>query len=98
MNTLTPSWICQNTWPQSLEASWRRSNGEFSRSEEWPGCTFIAGVTVRSHFHVWMLPRPLGMLEAKGMMLPIWEDVLPNFTDEELREAAQKVALALVDE
>ncbi len=50
-----------------------------------------------SHFHVWMLPRPLGMLEAKGMMLPIWEDVLPNFTDQELREAAQKVALALVD-
>src|ERR1700689_2414156 len=34
-----------------------------------------------SHFHVWMLPRPLGMLEAHGMMLPIWEDVLPNLTD-----------------
>lgn len=48
-----------------------------------------------SHFHVWMLPRPLGMLEASGMMLPLWEDVLPNVTDDELRAAAEKVALAM---
>lgn len=49
-----------------------------------------------SHFHVWMLPRPLGMLEAAGMMLPLWEDVLPNVPDEELRAAAERVALAMV--
>jgi len=48
-----------------------------------------------SHFHVWMLPRPLGMLEAHGMMLPLWEDVLPNLTDDELRVAAEEVALAM---
>jgi len=48
-----------------------------------------------SHFHVWMLPRPLGMLEAHGMMLPIWEDVLPNLTDAELRAAAEEVASAM---
>ncbi len=48
-----------------------------------------------AHFHVWMLPRPLGMLEAKGMMLPLWEDVLPNVTDDELRAAAQAVAVAM---
>jgi diadenosine tetraphosphate (Ap4A) HIT family hydrolase len=48
-----------------------------------------------SHFHVWMIPRPLGMLEAAGMMLPLWEDVLPNVSDEELRAAAEKVALAM---
>jgi diadenosine tetraphosphate (Ap4A) HIT family hydrolase len=48
-----------------------------------------------AHFHVWMLPRPLGMLEAKGMMLPLWEDVLPNATDEELRAAAEVVARAM---
>jgi hypothetical protein len=41
---------------------------------------------------VWLIPRPLGMLEAKGMMLPLWEDVLPNATDMELRAAAEKVA------
>ncbi|OYV59034.1 MAG: hypothetical protein B7Z69_08165 [Actinobacteria bacterium 21-73-9] len=45
-----------------------------------------------SHFHVWLIPRPLGMLEANGMMLPLWEDVLPNLTDDELREAAEVVA------
>jgi diadenosine tetraphosphate (Ap4A) HIT family hydrolase len=48
-----------------------------------------------AHFHVWLIPRPLGMLEAKGMMLPLWEDVLPNVSDEELREAAERVAKAM---
>lgn len=36
------------------------------------------------------------MIEAAGMMLPLWEDVLPNVTDDELRAAAERVALALV--
>jgi hypothetical protein len=35
------------------------------------------------------------MLEAHGMMLPLWEDVLPNLTDDELRVAAEEVALAM---
>ena len=48
-----------------------------------------------AHFHVWFLPRPLGMLEASGMMLPLWEDVLPNVPDEELAAAAQRVAAAM---
>ena len=39
-----------------------------------------------AHFHVWFMPRPLGMLEASGMMLPLWEDVLPNVSDEELAD------------
>jgi len=45
-----------------------------------------------AHFHVWFLPRPLGMVEAAGMMLPLWEDVLPNVPDEDLAIAAKKVA------
>jgi diadenosine tetraphosphate (Ap4A) HIT family hydrolase len=48
-----------------------------------------------AHFHVWFLPRPLGMVEASGMMLPLWEDVLPNVTDEELRATAERVAAAM---
>ena len=48
-----------------------------------------------AHFHVWFMPRPLGMLEASGMMLPLWEDVLPNVTDEELADAAKRVAATL---
>jgi diadenosine tetraphosphate (Ap4A) HIT family hydrolase len=48
-----------------------------------------------AHFHVWFLPRPLGMVEAAGAMLPLWEDVLPNVPDEELLAAAQRVARAM---
>jgi diadenosine tetraphosphate (Ap4A) HIT family hydrolase len=48
-----------------------------------------------AHFHVWFLPRPLGMVEAHGMMLPLWEDVLPNVPNEELRAAAEQVAAAM---
>ena len=45
-----------------------------------------------AHFHVWFMPRPLGMVEASGAMLPLWEDVLPNVPDGELRAAAEAVA------
>jgi hypothetical protein len=48
-----------------------------------------------AHFHVWFMPRPLGMTEAAGPMLPIWEDVLPNVPDEELAAAAKRVAAAM---
>jgi diadenosine tetraphosphate (Ap4A) HIT family hydrolase len=48
-----------------------------------------------AHFHVWLMARPLGMLEASGMMLPLWEDVLPNVSDEELADAARRIAAAL---
>jgi diadenosine tetraphosphate (Ap4A) HIT family hydrolase len=48
-----------------------------------------------SHFHVWFLPRPLGMLEASGMMLALWEDALPNVPDEELAAATERVAAAM---
>ena len=48
-----------------------------------------------AHFHVWFLPRPLGMVEAQGMMLPLWEDALPNVPDEELADAAKRVAAAM---
>ncbi len=48
-----------------------------------------------AHFHVWFLPRPLGMVEASGMMLPLWEDALPNVPDEELAAAARRVAAAM---
>ena len=48
-----------------------------------------------AHFHVWLLPRPLGMLQATGAMLPIWEDALPNVPDEALADAAHKIAAAI---
>ena len=48
-----------------------------------------------AHFHVWLLPRPLGMMEAIGHFLPLWEDVLPHASDDECRAAVEKVAAAL---
>jgi diadenosine tetraphosphate (Ap4A) HIT family hydrolase len=48
-----------------------------------------------AHFHVWFLPRPLGMIEASGMYLPIWEDVLPTVPDADLSAAAKRVAAAM---
>jgi diadenosine tetraphosphate (Ap4A) HIT family hydrolase len=48
-----------------------------------------------AHFHVWFIPRPLGMVEAKNHMLPLWEDVLPVVADDELAEAARQVAAGL---
>lgn len=48
-----------------------------------------------AHFHVWLMPRPLGMVEAGGMMLPLWEHVLPDVPDEECRAAAERVAARL---
>jgi hypothetical protein len=48
-----------------------------------------------AHFHVWFLPRPLGMLEASGYALPVWEDVLPKVPDAELAAAARRIADAL---
>ena len=50
-----------------------------------------------AHFHVWLLPRPLGMVEAAGMYLPIWEDVRPVVPDSELAAVAKKVAAAMDD-
>jgi len=41
------------------------------------------------------MPRPLEGIEARGAVLPIWEDVLPKVPDEVLLKAAQGVAAAM---
>jgi diadenosine tetraphosphate (Ap4A) HIT family hydrolase len=43
-----------------------------------------------AHFHVWFLPRPLGMLEATKQYLPLWEEQLPTAAPEDV-EAAGKL-------
>lgn len=68
--------------------------------------TRAAGWLDRFAAALWILAiafgsRPLGMLEASGMMLSLWEDVLPNVPDvpnvpdEELAAAAGRVAEAM---
>jgi hypothetical protein len=82
-------------WPPT-SAGWRR--GSSGRSSPWAasrGCISIAGGTEARISRVWFLPRPFGMVEASGMMLPLWEDVLPNVSDPELEAAARRVADAM---
>ena len=48
-----------------------------------------------AHFHLWFLPRPLGALQLRGSMLPVWMDLLPKVPDEEARAALDQIAAAL---
>jgi hypothetical protein len=48
-----------------------------------------------AHFHVWFIPRPLGMLQAQGMMLPLWEDALPKVGDDAIRTVMDRISAAL---
>ncbi|GIF50422.1 hypothetical protein Afe04nite_49610 [Asanoa ferruginea] len=51
-----------------------------------------------AHFHVWYLPRPLGMVQAQKMMLPLWEEVLPRASDEAISDAKRRIADCLTNE
>jgi diadenosine tetraphosphate (Ap4A) HIT family hydrolase len=48
-----------------------------------------------AHFHVWLVPRPLGMLEATKHMLPVWEDVLPPASADAIAKAGEAIGAAL---
>jgi diadenosine tetraphosphate (Ap4A) HIT family hydrolase len=49
----------------------------------------------QAHFHVWFVPRPLGMLEASREMLMLWEDQMPPARPETLAAAGAKIAAAM---
>jgi diadenosine tetraphosphate (Ap4A) HIT family hydrolase len=49
------------------------------------------------HFHIWFLARPLGMMQLRGAMLAVWDDLLPRVPDEEFRTNARTVAAALAE-
>ena len=48
-----------------------------------------------AHFHVWFLPRPLGMVQAHGMMLPLWEEALPEAAPEAIEDAKARIGASL---
>jgi diadenosine tetraphosphate (Ap4A) HIT family hydrolase len=48
-----------------------------------------------AHFHVWFFPRPLGRLDMAGHLLPVWEDVLPPASKDDIRAAGEKIAAAM---
>lgn len=48
-----------------------------------------------AHFHVWFFPRPMGMLEARREMLPLWADLLPAAPEEAVADAEERIRKAL---
>ncbi|HEU5471918.1 MAG TPA: hypothetical protein VFV67_14800 [Actinophytocola sp.] len=49
------------------------------------------------HFHMWFLARPLGMMQLRGAMLAVWNDLLPRVPDAEFAANARTVAAALAE-
>ncbi|HUR15100.1 MAG TPA: hypothetical protein VM097_11485 [Mycobacteriales bacterium] len=41
-----------------------------------------------AHFHMWLIPRPLGYLDLRGSVLVEWEETLPRATEEQVLAAA----------
>ncbi|MGI8700748.1 MAG: hypothetical protein ACR2JU_06005 [Nocardioidaceae bacterium] len=49
------------------------------------------------HFHVWFLARPLGMMQLRGAMIAVWDDMLPRVPADEMAANLAIVARALAD-
>lgn len=49
------------------------------------------------HFHVWFRARPLGMMQLRGPMLAVWDDLLPRVPEAEFAANARTVADALAE-
>jgi hypothetical protein len=49
------------------------------------------------HFHIWFLARPLGMMQLRGPMLAVWDDLLPRVPDEEFAANVRTLAAALAE-
>jgi diadenosine tetraphosphate (Ap4A) HIT family hydrolase len=50
-----------------------------------------------AHFHLWFMPRPLGALQLRGSMLPMWLDVLPDLDDDVARAAVADIGRTLAE-
>jgi diadenosine tetraphosphate (Ap4A) HIT family hydrolase len=44
------------------------------------------------HFHVWFYPRPLGQLQLRGALLPMWSLLLEPLPDLEVQTAGKRIA------
>jgi hypothetical protein len=51
-----------------------------------------------AHLHLMFLARPAGLLQLRGSNLPLWEEMLPRFPEEETAAALRTVARALAAE
>ncbi|TQJ16899.1 hypothetical protein [Kribbella jejuensis] len=50
------------------------------------------------HFHLWFLARPAGMMQLRGAMIAVWDDLLPKIPAEEFTANAHLVAAALAED
>jgi diadenosine tetraphosphate (Ap4A) HIT family hydrolase len=50
------------------------------------------------HFHVWLLPRPKGMMQLRGALLAVWDDLLPPVPQDEWDRNRSTVAAAVSTE
>ncbi|WP_274557088.1 HIT family protein [Streptomyces spiramyceticus] len=48
-----------------------------------------------AHLHFWLLGRPAGMMQLRGTVLSIWDDLLPHVPDGERHLANRRIAAAL---
>ncbi len=48
-----------------------------------------------AHFHLWFMPRPLGMLQLRGSMLPMWLELLPNLDEVTATEVLARIGAAM---
>lgn len=48
-----------------------------------------------AHFHLAFMARPPGMMQARGYMLAVWDDVLPRTDPALIAENNAKVAAAM---
>jgi diadenosine tetraphosphate (Ap4A) HIT family hydrolase len=49
------------------------------------------------HFHMWFLPRPKGMWQLRGALLPVWDDLLPKVPADEWGRNRRAVVRALAE-
>ncbi|GAA1616644.1 hypothetical protein [Kribbella karoonensis] len=47
------------------------------------------------HFHLWFLARPLGMMQLRGAMIALWDEMLPAVPADEFTANVNQVAAAL---
>lgn len=48
-----------------------------------------------AHFHMWFYPRPSGMTQFRGSLLPLWGLILQSAPAVEVERAGEVIAAAL---
>ncbi|MFI9004939.1 hypothetical protein [Streptomyces sp. NPDC053541] len=48
-----------------------------------------------AHLHFWLLARPAGMLQLRGTLLPLWEELLPPVSEDVRQRTLRALAEAL---